>query len=66
MGSISNRIMDINGAEEDLHQVVTPIFTEASKPFSEPETIAIKEFLEENTHIKIVLSYHTFLSYPLS
>ena len=30
------------------------------KPFSEPETIAIKEFLEENTHIKIVLSYHTF------
>ncbi len=30
------------------------------KPFSEPETIAVKDFLEENEHIKIVLSYHTF------
>ena len=30
------------------------------KPFSEPETIAVKEYLEENEHIKIVLSYHTF------
>ena len=30
------------------------------KPFSEPETIAVKEYLEENEHIKMVLSYHTF------
>jgi len=30
------------------------------KPFSEPETSAIKNFIEENQHVKIVLTYHTF------
>ena len=30
------------------------------KAFSEPETLAIKNFVEENPHIKIVLTYHTY------
>jgi carboxypeptidase T len=30
------------------------------KPFSEPETLAIKNYLERNRHIRIVLSFHTF------
>jgi carboxypeptidase T len=29
-------------------------------PFSEPETTAVKAFLEARTNIKILLSYHTF------
>lgn len=29
-------------------------------PFSEPETIAIRDFLNNNTNIKVVLSFHTF------
>lgn len=30
------------------------------QPFSEPETQAVKTYLESNRHISIVLSYHTF------
>jgi len=30
------------------------------RPFSEPETTAIKKYLEQNRHISIVLSFHTF------
>jgi len=30
------------------------------KPFSEPETIAVKKFVEEHANIRIILSFHTF------
>ena len=30
------------------------------KPFSEPETIAVKKFVESHANIRIILSFHTF------
>lgn len=30
------------------------------KPFSEPETQAVKKFIEENANIRVFLSFHTF------
>ncbi len=30
------------------------------EPFSEPETSAVKTFIEQNTNIKIILSFHTY------
>lgn len=30
------------------------------KPFSEPETIAVKKFMETHANIRIILSFHTF------
>ena len=30
------------------------------KPFSEPETLAVKEFVEAHANIRVLLSFHTF------
>ena len=38
-------------------------------PFSEPETVAMKNFIESNPHIRVLLSYHTYselILYPWS
>ena len=54
-----NRNYGFTGARPGLNNPRSDTYC-GTGPFSEPETTAVKAFLEARTNIKILLSYHTF------